>query len=117
MPAGGLIWVLLAGLNSCIGNLLLKASQTNAPAGAGFVQRLFSLSFIGGLAFYGVNVVLFAKALETLPVSVGYPVLAGSGFAALTLAAALLFGEAISITKLAGLGCVLLGIVLLARTG
>jgi multidrug transporter EmrE-like cation transporter len=112
-----MIWVLLAGLNSCVGNLLVKASQANAAAGAGFIERLFSLAFIGGLAFYGINVVLFAKALETLPVSVGYPMLAGSGFAALTLAAAVLFGEAITLTKLAGLGCVLLGIVLLARAG
>lgn len=112
MTGIGTACVLLAGINSCIGNLLLKASQAGVQGG--FVSRLFSLTFIGGLFFYGINVVLFAKALQTMPVSVGYPILAGIGFAALAVSAAVLFGEALTTAKLAGIGLILLGIVVLA---
>jgi multidrug transporter EmrE-like cation transporter len=50
-------------------------------------------------------------------VSVAYPVLAASGFAFLTIAAYFLFGEPLTVSKLAGLVVVTIGIVLLARTG
>jgi multidrug transporter EmrE-like cation transporter len=83
---------------------------------AGLVQLLFSPWFIGGLAFYAVNVVLFAKALDKLPVSAAYPVLAASGFAMLVFSAAFFFGEKLGVNQLLGLGAVLLGIWLLARS-
>ena len=71
--------------------------------------------FLVGLAFYAVNVVLFAKALDTAPVSVAYPVLAGVGFALLAIASALIFNERMSLTQSLGLIMVVGGIALLAR--
>ncbi|MDR1578249.1 MAG: hypothetical protein LBT86_08530 [Deltaproteobacteria bacterium] len=35
--------------------------------------------------FFGINVILFAKALDKLPVSVAYPVFAGLGFLLATI--------------------------------
>ncbi len=108
--------VLAAGANSCIGNLLLKKSQLEAAPGEGFFALLLSPWFIGGLVFYGINVVLFAKALDELSVSVAYPVLAGSGFALLALSAAWIYGEQLSGTQYVGIGVILLGVILLARS-
>ncbi len=106
--------VLAAGLNSCIGNLLLKKSRLAAEA-PGLMPLLFSPWFIGGLFFYAVNVVLFAKALDRLPVSIAYPALAASGFALLVFSAALIYGEKLGPNQVLGLGAVLIGIWLLAR--
>ena len=94
---------------------MLKKSQLEVSPDDGFFALLVSPWFLGGLAFYGVNVVLFAKALEKLAVSAAYPVLAGSGFALLVLSAAWLYGERLSTTQYLGIGAILLGVLLLAR--
>jgi multidrug transporter EmrE-like cation transporter len=114
MTNQALILVILAGANSCIGNVLLKFSQRGLPQDAGVLERFASLSFVGGLAFYVVNVLLFAKALESAPVSSAYPILAGSGFALLAVASYYAFGESLAPAKLAGIGVIMAGITILA---
>lgn len=109
-------WLLIvaAGVNSMIGNVLLKQSRIVATS-PGLIDQFRSPWFIGGLIFYGINVVLFAKALDRLPVSAAYPVLAASGFALLALVSAFVFGERLSISQYAGLAVTLGGIALIAR--
>lgn len=106
--------VIAAGVNSCIGNLLLKQSQRTGGTN-GLVGLLVSPWFLAGLTFYGVNVILFAKALENLPVSRAYPVLAGVGFALVAGSGSMLFGERFHGPHITGLILILLGIVLIAR--
>lgn len=115
-------WLLVlgAGLNSCIGNLMLKKAMFSFPKNITLdVQTLVSLALspwvIGGLFFYGVNVLLFAVALRRLDVSVAYPALAGFGFALLTIAAGYLFGEELSLYQWLGAALVLTGIFFLSR--
>ncbi|MER8511272.1 SMR family transporter [Mesorhizobium sp. M0894] len=117
MKVPSLIWVLAAGLNSCIGNLLLKWSRTSLPANAGLADNFLSIGFMGGLAFYGLNVILFAKGLDSMEISVAYPILAGSGFAMLMIASHYLFGEPFHPHKWIGVALVLAGIVSLIRGG
>lgn len=116
MNTYSLALILAAGVNSCIGNMLLKWSRMSLPPDAGVVQQYLSLTFVGGLTFYGINVLLFAKALDNMQVSAAYPILAGSGFAFLALASYFMLGESFPPSKLAGLSFVLVGIYLLART-
>ena len=59
---------------------------------------------------------LFAKALEKLPVSVAYPALVGSGVALLVFAAWKVFGEELTVNQYVGLVAVVFGIFLLVRT-
>ena len=59
--------------------------------------------------------ILFAKALQHLPVSRAYPVLAGVGFALVAGSGVLLFGERLHGLHLTGLFLILLGIALIAR--
>lgn len=112
-----LLLVLAAGVNSCIGNLLLKWSRLSVPADASTIEKLLSPGFLGGMMFYAVNVVLFAKALDELEVSIAYPILAGAGFALLAIASSFLFGEGLTLAKGAGIGLILVGISVLARAG
>lgn len=116
MNSIAIAWLLIvgAGLNSCIGNLLLKKARIVAPDSDIFTM-MFSPWFIGGLIFYAINVVLFAKALDALPVSIAYPALAGIGFTLLTAAAWWLYGEQLAAPQYLGIALVLFGIVLLAR--
>jgi multidrug transporter EmrE-like cation transporter len=68
-----------------------------------------------GLGCYGVSVVLWLGALSRLPVSVAYPMLS-LGYVVNAVAAAVLFGEAVTATKLAGIGLIGLGVILLSRS-
>ncbi len=105
--------VLAAGVNSCAGNLLLKKARMGAQTG--LVNMVFNPWFIGGLCFYGINVILFAKALDRLPVSSAYPALAGSGFALLSIFAAVFFQERFTALHVLGLAAIFFGIIVLAR--
>jgi multidrug transporter EmrE-like cation transporter len=106
--------VLFAGVNSMIGNLFLKQSRLAATSDS-LVDLVRSPWFLAGLAFYGLNVVVFAKALDRLPVSAAYPVLAASGFGLLAVVSTLVFGERLSVAQYAGLAITLAGIFLIAR--
>lgn len=117
MTPFSLALVILAGINSCIGNILLKTGRLRLEPDAGLIAQTLSPWFIGGIFFYVINVFLFAKALDTAPVSVAYPILATSGFALLIIAANFIFGERLSPVQFAGLGLAVLGIFLMARGG
>ncbi|MCP3374425.1 DMT family transporter [Bradyrhizobium cajani] len=112
MNSPSLIAILVAGLSSCIGNLLLKWSRT-PPAGP--AEQYLSIAFVAGLVFYGISVLLFARALVSVEVSVAYPVLAGSGFAALSVASHYILGEPFHLYKWIGLGFIFAGIGVLTR--
>lgn len=110
-----IVFVLAAGVSSCIGNLALKRSRFDVAPEAEFFATLINPYFVLGLFFYAVNVVLFVKALDGMAVSVAYPVLAGSGFALLALASAWLFAEHLDAGQLIGIALIVSGILLLAR--
>ncbi len=111
--AGAWIFVITAGLLSTVGNLFLKKASL-ASSGAGLVGMLLQPYLICGLFFYGLNVILFAKALQYLDVSKAYPVLAAIGFSALSIAAAMIFRESLSLINYLGLIVILVGICLVA---
>lgn len=106
--------VFFAAVNTCIGNLLLKRSRLDV-SDPSLVSLIFSPWFIGGLVFYGINVVVFAKALDKLPVSSAYPVFAGIGFALIAIFSNLFFGERLSFSQLIGLATILAGIIIMSR--
>jgi multidrug transporter EmrE-like cation transporter len=108
--------VLAAGVNSTLGNLLLKKSSTTYLE-QGLWANIFNAWFIGGMAFYGINVLIFARALASLPVSAAYPVLAGSSFLLLILTNAWLFSERLSAWQYGGIATVLVGILLIGVGG
>tara|TARA_B100001250_G_C19780334_1_gene781568 strand:+ start:884 stop:1234 length:351 start_codon:yes stop_codon:yes gene_type:complete len=113
MITSSMAWffVFLAGVNSCIGNLLLKQARLSPNESYEFV---LSPWFLSGLLFYAANVVLFAKSLERLPVSTAYPTLAAVGFTLLVLSASVIFGERLNQFQFFGLFLVVTGIFFLA---
>jgi len=70
---------------------------------------------LAGLACYGVSVVVWILALSRVPVSVAYPMLS-IGYIVNALAAWWLFGESLDAQKLVGIGFIVVGVFLVARS-
>lgn len=107
------VFVILASLNTCIANILLKQSRLVVYINP--LAQFFSPWFLGSLFFYGINVLIFAKALDKLAVSVAYPVFAATGFVFLNLAANVFFGERLGLNQLIGIILIIVGIQFLAK--
>jgi multidrug transporter EmrE-like cation transporter len=70
---------------------------------------------ITGLACYVVSVVVWIMALSRVEVSVAYPMLS-IGYVVNAVAAWYLFGEAVTIMRLTGIGFIIVGVFLVARS-
>lgn len=114
MTKVGLLLLIMAAANSCIGNILLKKSRTVLSNDAGLFEQFISAYFISGIFFYVLNVFLFAKALDHAQVNVAYPILASTSFIMLAFASSIFIDEAITPQYIMGLSLVIAGIILLS---
>ena len=103
--------------------LFLKAG-TNATGvitltpsdGLATILRLATVPpILAGLACYAVSVVVWILGLSRVPVSVAYPMLA-LGDVGNAGAAQWLFGEAVSVQRWLGIGFIVLGVFVVARS-
>lgn len=92
--------------------LLLKAGTNAVPLGPALA---IEPHILGGLACYVVSVVVWVVALSKVPVSIAYPMLS-IGYIVNAFAAWYLFGEALAPMKLAGIGVIVLGVFMVARS-
>ncbi|WP_371767554.1 EamA family transporter [Massilia sp.] len=110
-------------LNACA-QLLLKAG-TNAIGGAihltmsnwfeTFVKVVTQLPILGGLACYAISLVVWIIGLSRTDVTIAYPMLS-LGYVVSAFGAWMFLGEAVSPQRLAAIGVIVVGVVLLART-
>lgn len=70
---------------------------------------------VGGLACYVISVVVWIMALSRVEVSVAYPMLS-VGYIVNAVAAWYLFGEALGPMRMAGIGVIILGVYIVARS-
>jgi len=68
-----------------------------------------------GLACYAISVVVWILALSRVDVSIAYPMLS-VGYIVNAIAASQLFNEPMGIGKIAGIGIIMLGVYVLARS-
>ena len=123
MKGPQLALILTGVLLNAIAQLLLKAGAgslagvelraSNALLIAG--RLLTSMPIVAGLTCYVLSVVVWILALARVEVSVAYPMLS-IGYVVNALAAWWLFGENLSGARIAGIGVILLGVWLVART-
>ena len=106
-------WIILAGvLLNAAAQLLLKAGTNAAPLG---LRLAIEPHILGGLACYVVSVVVWVVALSRVPVSIAYPMLS-IGYGVNAIAAWYLLGEALTPMRLAGIGIIVAGVFLVARS-
>jgi multidrug transporter EmrE-like cation transporter len=123
MNAASFALVLTGVLLNAGAQLLLKAG-TNAFPTLGLDRHSLLLSglriatephIVGGLACYVLSVAIWIAALSRVPVSIAYPMLS-IGYVVNALAAWMLFGESLSAQKLVGIGVIIVGVFLVARS-
>ena len=117
--------LVLAGvLLNAAAQLLLKAG-TNAVGhfeftGANIVPVGLRLALephiLGGVSCYVVSLVVWIMALSRVEVSIAYPMLS-IGYVINAVAAWTLFGESVGALRLTGIGFIIVGVFLVARSG
>jgi multidrug transporter EmrE-like cation transporter len=115
--------VLTGVLLNAVAQLLLKAG-TNAVGRFEFsaanvlpvgVKLAFEPYILGGIACYVVSVVVWILALSRVEVSIAYPMLS-IGYIVNALAAWYLLGEAVTPMRLVGIGIIIVGVFVVARS-
>ena len=119
-------WVLTGVLLNAAAQLLLKAGARSVGAismsdgsaalwrsAAGLAQHP---GILGGLICYAVSVVVWIVALSRVEVSIAYPMLS-IGYVVNAALAWWLFGEQVSAQRWLGIAVIIIGVVLVARSG
>ncbi len=123
MTAVSFALVLTGVLLNAAAQLLLKAG-TNAVGHFEFhldnllpvgMKLAFEPHILGGLGCYVISVVVWIMALSRVPVSVAYPMLS-IGYVVNAIVAYFWFGEALAGQKLLGIGFIIIGVWLVARS-
>ena len=102
--------LLKAGTNA-IGTFAFSADNL-VPVGIRVASNPFIVS---GLGCYVVSVVVWIMALSRVEVSLAYPMLS-IGYVVNAVAAWYLFGEALSAQRMIGIGTIIVGVFLVARS-
>lgn len=115
--------LMLGVLLNAVAQLLLKAG-TNAIGAFEFSAANIvpvgwkiatSPPILGGIGCYVVSVVVWILALSRVEVSIAYPMLS-VGYVVNAVAAWYLFGEAVTLMRLLGIGIIILGVFIVARS-
>jgi multidrug transporter EmrE-like cation transporter len=123
MSALSFTLVMCGVLLNAVAQLLLKAG-TNAVGAFEFSSgnilpvgwKLATQPFIvAGLGCYVISVVVWILALSRVEVSIAYPMLS-VGYVLNAAAAWYLFGEAVTVTRMVGIGIIILGVFIVARS-
>ncbi|HTW75009.1 MAG TPA: SMR family transporter [Steroidobacteraceae bacterium] len=123
MRGADLALILTGVLLNALAQLLLKAGARAlgavsigfANAGLLLERAVFNGPILAGLACYVVSVAVWILALTRVDVSIAYPMLS-IGYVVNALAAWALFAEQLSAQRIAGIGIIILGCWLVARS-
>lgn len=102
--------LLKAGTNA-VGHFEFSASNI-VPIG---LRLALEPTILGGVACYVVSLVVWIMALSRVEVSIAYPMLS-IGYVINAVAAWYLFGESLTALRLTGIGFIVVGVFLVARS-
>lgn len=112
MSLPSLSYILMAVFLGTAAQLFLKAGTNATPVGFGLALEP---RILAGIGCYAVSLVVWILALAKTPVSVAYPMVS-LGFALNALLAWWLLGEAVTPMRMAGIGVIIVGVFLVARS-
>lgn len=94
------------------GNFFIKhfSSTTTVQSPLSYLNPWFIL----GIAFFGVNVFFYSRALKDIPLVVAYPILIGISVSLVAIFAVFFLKERFSSAHLAGIALVIVGVSCLA---
>ncbi len=108
---------------NAVAQLLLKAGTnvlgvitiTRDDWASQFGRIAIEPHFIGGLVCYGISVIVWIVGLSRVPVSIAYPMLS-LGYIINAIAAHYLLGESVTLARWLGIGFIVVGVWLVARS-
>ena len=80
-----------------------------------FGRMATTAPFVAGVGCYVVSLVVWILGLSRVPVSMAYPLLS-LGYVVNAVAAQYLFGEAVTVTRWLGIGFIVVGVWLVAKS-
>lgn len=104
----GVVFLVLAIVFNSAANALFKFAS-GLPGWDLHKIGLFALGLFLGL----VNTLLYIKALETIELSIAYPVLSAASIVVIVLISLILFKEGMSVQKIAGLATICAGLLMM----
>lgn len=110
-------WSMLAAsvLLSAAAQVAFKLALTGSAGGVGgLLSTLLRPGILFGLGLYGLSVLIWFGVLRRLPLSVAYPMVS-VGFVLTAIAGVVIFGEALTATKVLGVLLIVAGVVVLAQ--
>lgn len=123
MSALSLTLILAGVFLNALAQLLLKAG-TNAVGQFEFssvnllpvgMKLAFQPFILGGIVCYVVSLVVWIMALSRVEVSIAYPMLS-IGYVINAIAAWYLFGESVTVMRMVGIGIIVIGVYIVARS-
>ena len=107
-------WVLLSVALNAIGQILFKAARAAQPD-ASVLSLFFHVETWAAFIIYGLSAVCWLWILSRAPLSLAYPLLSLT-FPIVVGLSVILFSESISPIRWVGVGVIVTGVSLLART-
>ncbi len=123
MSAISWLLILTGVLLNASAQLLLKAGTNSVGTFSFSADNLLPVGIklatephiLGGLTCYVISVVVWIMALSRVEVSIAYPMIS-IGYVVTALAAWWLFGEALTVERMVGIGVIIIGVFLVTRS-
>jgi len=123
MNLSGFSFLITGVLLNAVAQLLLKAGTntlgvitlTRANWAGEFGRMATEPHFIGGVICYGFSLIVWILGLSRVPVSIAYPMLS-LGYVVNAIAAHYLLGEAVTAQRWLGIGFIIVGVYVVARS-
>ncbi|NEX21822.1 hypothetical protein G3480_16150 [Thiorhodococcus mannitoliphagus] len=95
--------------------LAIKEAGSLVERGPGILAWINPVLFLA-VGLYGASFLLTVKVFAVNPLTLAAPIMAGSTFVLVGVAGAFLLGEAVSVNRVVGMGCILAGILLISQS-
>lgn len=123
MGSTAFLFLITGVLLNAAAQLMLKAGTNRlgvltltADTWTGTIARMATEThFLGGALLYAVSLVVWILGLSRVPVSIAYPMLS-LGYVVNAIAAHYLLGEAVTVQRWLGIGVIIAGVWLVARS-
>lgn len=108
-------WIILATaiVFNIVGNYSIKRFSISVQ-----IESLFDYlkpSFIGGMLSFGIALLLYARALKDIPITLAYPMMVGVSMVAISMLAIISLGERFELRSAIGAVFVIVGVAMLSR--
>lgn len=107
------VFLLFSVVFNVAANFTLKAFVANKHPD--FITQMKMFAFYLAVAFFGINFLFYAKALQNIPISLAYPIVVGLSVAGLVTLSLIFLNERLTLPQGAGIVLIVGGIILITR--